>query len=207
MAVISGDWLEAEVEKQQLSPLSSSHPPVLCTYSPRALVNSSGFKCEKSCHDWQTEPREHIRAEAAWPVFLPFSFWTAEGVSVDKNHLLSCSDLGRDSVIPSPWSVRRPGGKEQRRGGGIDFQSEGMRRIELRCVAQTGFERSFLLAGKQTSVAYSRGGRAIWTWASPSNVNQLHSCLSPFPPPARSASLPCPAHNSARRPLDKQVVL
>lgn len=56
------------------------------------------------------------------------------GVSVDKNHLLSCLDLGRDSVIPSPWSVHRPGGKEQRRGGGIDFQSEGMRSTELRCV-------------------------------------------------------------------------
>lgn len=162
---------------------------------------------------WKELPRLADRTQRTHPCwsglasFSAFSFWTAEGVSVDKNHLLSCSDLGRDSVIPSPWSVCRPGGKEQRRGGGIDFQSEGMRRIELRCVAQTGFERSFLLAGKQTSVAYSRGGRAIWTWASPSNVNQLHSCLSPFPPPARSASLPYPAHNSARRPLDKQVVL
>lgn len=46
-------------------------------------------------------------------------------VSGDKNHLLSCSDLGRDSVIPSSWSVHRPGGKEQRRGGRIDFQSGG----------------------------------------------------------------------------------
>ena len=79
------------------------------------------------------------------------------GVSVDKNHLLSCLDLGRDSVIPSPWSVRRAGGKEQRRGGGIDFQREGMRRIELRCVAETGFERNIRLAGKQMSVAYSTG--------------------------------------------------
>lgn len=79
------------------------------------------------------------------------------GVSVDKNHLLSCLDLGRDSVIPSPWSVRRAGGKEQRRGGGIDFQREGMWRIELRCVAETGFERSILLAGKQMPVASSTG--------------------------------------------------
>lgn len=79
------------------------------------------------------------------------------GVSVDKNHLLSRSDLGRDSVIPSPWSVCRAGGKEQRRGEGIDFQNEGMRRIELRCGAETGLERNILLAGKQMSVAYSRG--------------------------------------------------
>lgn len=32
-----------------------------------------------------------------------------------------------------------------------------MRRIELRCVAETGFERNILLAGKLMSVAYSRG--------------------------------------------------
>lgn len=75
------------------------------------------------------------------------------GVSVDKNHLLSCLELGRDSVIPSPWFVHRAGGKVQRRGGGIDFQREGTQRIELRCVAETGPERSILLAGGKMSVA------------------------------------------------------
>lgn len=75
------------------------------------------------------------------------------GVSVDKNHLLSCLEPGRDSVIPSPWFVRRAGGKVQRRGGGIDFQREGMQRIELRCVAKTRPERSILLAGEEMSVA------------------------------------------------------
>lgn len=70
-------------------------------------------------------------------------------MSVDKNHLLSCLELGRDSVIPSPWFVRRAGGKVQRRGGGIDFQRGGMQRIELRCVAETGPERSILLAGEK----------------------------------------------------------
>lgn len=89
--------------------------------------------------------------------FFSLFLLDGRGVSADKNHLLSCLDLGRDSVIPSPWSVRRAGGKEQRRGGEIDFQREGMRRIELRCVAETGFERNILLAGKQMSVAYSRG--------------------------------------------------
>ncbi len=129
---------------------------MLRTHSPRALVNSSGFKCEKSCHDWQTEPRNTSVRERLGQFFCLFLL-DGRGVSVDKNHLLSCLDLGRDSVIPSPWSVRRAGGKEQRRGGGIDFQREGMRRIELRCVAETGFERNILLAGKQMSVAYSRG--------------------------------------------------
>lgn len=41
----------------------------------------------------------------------------------------------------------------QRRGAGIDFQREGMHRIELRCVAETGSERSILLAGEKMSVA------------------------------------------------------
>ena len=129
---------------------------MLRTHSPRALVNSSGFKCEKSCRDWQTEPRNTSVPGRLGQFFCLFLL-DGRGVSVDKNHLLSCLDLGRDSVIPSPWSVRRAGGKEQRRGGGIDFQREGMRRIELRCVAETGFERNIRLAGKQMSVAYSTG--------------------------------------------------
>lgn len=129
------------------------------------------------------------------------------GVSVDKNHLLSCLDLGRDSVIPSPWSVRRAGGKEQRRGGGIDFQIEGMRRIELRCVAETGFERSFRLAGKQMSVAYST--RAV-QFELEQVPPMLINCIAVFhhPLPASSSSFPkCPELNLSRRPFDKRVVL
>lgn len=177
---------------------------MLRTHSPRALVNSSGFKCEKSCHDWQTEPRNTSVRERLGQFFCLFLL-DGRGVSVDKNHLLSCLDLGRDSVIPSPWSARRAGGKEQRRGGGIDFQREGMRRIELRCVAETGFERNILLAGKQMSVAYSRGAVQF-------ELEQVRlmliNCIAVFHHslPASSSS-PCPEPNSAWRPLDKQVVL
>lgn len=87
------------------------------------------------------------------PDFLCLFLLDGRGMSVDQNHLLSCLELGRDSVIPSPWFVHRAGGKVQRRGGGIDFQSEGMQRIELRCVAETGPERGILLAGGKMSVA------------------------------------------------------
>lgn len=138
--------------------------------------------------------------------FFPCLFLLdGRGVSVDKNHLLSCLDLGRDSVIPSPWSVRRAGGKEQRRGGGIDFQREGMRRIELRCVAETGFERNILLAGKQMSVAYS-GGAVQFELEQV--LLMLINCIAVFHHslPASSSSFPCPRPNSTWRPLDKQVV-
>lgn len=51
-----------------------------------------------------------------WPVFPAlFLRWQSRALSVDKNHLLSRSDLGRDSVIPSPWSVLQAGEKELRR--------------------------------------------------------------------------------------------
>lgn len=76
------------------------------------------------------------------------------GVSTDKNHLLSCLDLGRDSVIPLALVCAQTW---RERSGGIDFQSEGRQRIELRCVAKTRFGRSNLLAGQQISVAYSEG--------------------------------------------------
>lgn len=74
-------------------------------------------------------------------------------MSVDRNHLLSCLELGRDSVIiPSPRFVRRAGGKsaEERRRNRF---SERGQRIGLRCVAETGPERSVLLAGGNMSVA------------------------------------------------------
>lgn len=146
--------------------------------------------------------QKHIHAGAAWPVFCLFLL-DGRGVSVDKNHLLSCLDLGRDSVIPSPCSVRRAGGKEQRRRGGIDFQREGMRRIELRCVAETGFERNILLAGKQISVAYSRGAVQFEL---EQVLLMLINCIVVFHHSLPASSSPCPEPNSAWRPLDKQVL-
>lgn len=81
-----------------------------------------------------------------------------------------------------------------------------MRRIELRCVAETGFERNILLAGKQMSVAYSRGAVQFEL---EQVLLMLINCIAVFHHslPALSSSSPCPEPNSAWRPLDKQVVL
>lgn len=177
---------------------------MLCTHSPRALVNSSGFKCEEGCTIGRQSP-ENTAILGRLGRFFCLFLVDGRGVSVDKNHLLSCLDLGRDSVIPSPWSVRRAGGKEQRRGGGIDFQREGMWRIELRCVAETGFERSVLLAGETNACSLQH--RAVQFELEQVPV-MLINCIAVFhhPLPASSSS-PCPGLNSSWRPLDKQVVL
>lgn len=127
----------------------------------------------------------------------------AGGLSVDKKHLLSCLELERDNVIPLPWSVHRAGGKLQRRGGGIDFQRGGMRRIELRCVAETGSERSILLVGKQMSVAYSTGAVQFELVQGPL---MLINCIAVFHHPL-PASSSCAELSSSWRPLDKLVVL
>lgn len=55
--------------------------------------------------------------------------------------------------------------------------------------------------GETNVCSLQRRRHAIWTWASPSNVNQLHSCLSPFSPPPPPP--PCPQHNSALRLTSK----
>lgn len=126
--------------------------------------------------DWQTAPRNTSVPKQLGPVFLCCLFLLdGNRVSVDKNRLLSCWDLGRDNVIPPTTTTTtahppRPAvlagleEKEQRRRGvGIDFQSEGMRRIELRCGAETGFERNILLAGGAggcVCVGWGSGGGA-----------------------------------------------
>lgn len=89
------------------------------------------------------------------------------------------------------------------RGGGIDFQSEGMRRTELRCVAETGFGRNILLAGKQMSVAYSR---SVMQFELEQVLLMLINCIAVF-----HHSLPClltPLSCWQLSPeADKQVVL
>lgn len=132
----------------------------------------------------ETHPRRSDSAS-----FSTSSSWMAGGCQL----ISQCLDLGWDSVIPSPWSVHRAGGKAQRRGGGIDFQREGMRRIELRCVAETGFERNILLAGKQMSVAYSGGAMQFEL---EQVLLMLINCIAVFhhsfpglPPPLSSAQL------------------
>lgn len=139
-------------------------------------------------------------------VSSPFTLFLRDGrgVSVDKNHLLSCLDLGRDSVIPSPWPARRAGGKEQRRRRGIDFQIEGMRRIELRCVAETGVLKGVLHSrGKQTSVAYS-AGQLEPEQVPPMLINGLFLF---FPQPHSLVHPQYHKLNLTRRCLDKKVTL
>lgn len=64
-----------------------------------------------------------------------------------------------------------------------------MRRIELRCVAETGFERSILLAGKQMSVAYSTGAVQF----EPERVPlMLINCIAVFHRPLHGRALLLP---------------